>query len=49
MKNEKFEKITKEIVGLKDHEISELFIIVHDEMCRREAKKIILRLTNKQK
>ena len=49
MKNEKFEKITKEIVELEDLEISELFVIIHNEMCKREAKKVILRLIDEQK
>lgn len=49
MKNEKFEKITREIKELEDHEISELFMIIHDEMCKRETKKRILRLIDEQK
>ena len=46
---EEIQKAEKEIAKLKDHEICELFVTIHDEMCKREAKKIILRLADEQK
>lgn len=49
MKNEEFEKAVIEIKALGDGEIGILFKIVYEEMCKREAKKIILRLIDEQK
>lgn len=49
MKDKKLEELTKEIAEFEDHVISELFVFVHNEMVRREAKKTILRLVDEQK
>ena len=49
MQNEKAKKIAEEIVKLEDHEIGELIVILHYEMRKREAKRIILRLIDEQK
>lgn len=49
MENKEFEKAVKEIKALGDNELGVLFTIVHNEMCKREAKKIILRLIDEQK
>jgi hypothetical protein len=49
MDNEKFEKARKEIAKLNDNELGAIFTIVHQEMCKREAKKMILGLIDKEK
>lgn len=49
MNNEEFEKLKKKISELGDVELGIMFSIVHTEMCKREAKKMVLRLIDEQK
>jgi hypothetical protein len=49
MKNEELKKAIKEIAELHNNELKILFAIVHGEMCKREAIKMILRIADKQK
>lgn len=49
MENKEFEKAVKEIRELGDNELSTLFAIVHNEIIKREAKKMILKIVDEQK
>lgn len=46
---QEIEKAAKEIAKLKDEELATLERIAFDELIRREAKKMILRLIDQQK
>ena len=49
MEKEELKKAIKEIRELGDDELGVLFTIVHKEIIRREAKKMILRAIDEQK
>lgn len=49
MENEELKKATNEIRTLGDNELGILFAIVHNEIIRREAKKMISKIVDEQK